>query len=490
MEHGDTVLVFFLYGLASFAMGLVIVVELHRAAPSPLAVALRSLAAFGILHGSAQWILMAQLIKTEGVTVEGNVAMRGLFLVLSALSALALLTFGVRLLAGVTGRLRWLRWLPWALVGLWVLGVLVPQAMASATETAMPSAQACMDCHADASAAYVTASRGWMTRVDIALRYLLFVPATLLAAAGLAAQGTRFRSIGLPGAARESGAAALTLVASAVVTGAVVPPGPYLPASVVNYATVTERIGFAPQLLWIVAAALLAVFVVRMLGVFEVERRRQLQGAVIEERERIGREMHDGLAQALGYVGMRSSMAEDLLDRHDVARARDVLASIQTAADEAYQDVRASILELRSSDVTERGLRACIEEYCEKFSLETGVPVAVDVEDPVSGRVSPLVELQLIRIVQEALANVRKHARAARASVRLGWRGGTCVLTVSDDGRGFEETQAGRTARPGTRFGLHTMRERAQGLGGSLRIETAPGRGTTIRAEIPRAEME
>ncbi len=486
MQHGDTVLVFFAYGLASFAMGLVIVVELRRAARSPLSVALRWLAAFGVLHGTAQWVLMAQLIETGGVTVEGSIVMRGLFLLLSALSAVALLVFGVRLLAGTSGRLRWLRWLPWALIGLWVVGVLLPQATAGA-EAVMPSERLCLDCHSDAAAAYVNASRGWVAGFDIALRYLLFVPAALLAAAGLGMQGLRFRSLGLPGAARESGGAALTLVASGIVTGAIVPPGPYLPASVVNYATVTARIGFAPQFLWILAACVLAVFVVRMLGVFEVERRQQLEAAVIEERERIGREMHDGLAQALGYVEMRSSVADELLERNDVASAREVIASIETAADEAYEDVRASILELRSSDVAERGLRPCIEEYCEKFALATGVAVAVDVADLGRRQLSPLVELQLIRIVQEALANVRKHAHAKHAGVRLRWEADAFVVAVSDDGRGFAPEA---TQRPGARFGLHTMRERAQGLGGSLRIETAPGRGTTIEATIPHAERE
>ncbi|MDE3102990.1 MAG: sensor histidine kinase [Chloroflexota bacterium] len=485
MRHGDMVLVFFAYGLASFAMGLVIVVVLSRAARSPLALALRWLAAFGILHGAAQWVLMAQLIETDGVTVQGSIAMRGLFLLLSGLSALSLLVFGVRLLAGTGARLRWLRWLPWTLVALWLAGVLLPQATAGA-DAALPSEVLCLDCHSDASAAYVSASRGWVAGIDIALRYLLFVPGALLAAAGLAVQGLRFRSLGLPGAARESGGAALTLVLSGIVTGAVVPPGPYLPASMLNYATVTARIGFAPQLLWIAAAAALAVFVVRMLGVFELERRQQLGAAVIEERERIGREMHDGLAQALGYVGMRSSVAEELLDHSNVTKAREVIASIGAAADEAYQDVRASILELRSSDVTERGLRACIQEYCEKFALETGLDVLVEVED---GRrqASPLVELQLIRIVQEALANVRKHAHADHVTVRLRWDGDACMVTVSDDGRGFAPEA---TQRPGARFGLHTMRERAQGLGGSLHVETAPGRGTTIVARVPHAERE
>lgn len=274
-----------------------------------------------------------------------------------------------------------------------------------------------------------------------------------------------------------------------MITGAVVPPGPFLPASLVNYATVTERIGFAPQLLWIVAAAVLAVFVVRMLGIFELERRRQLQAAVIEERERIGREMHDGLAQALGYVGMRSAVAEELLARRDVRGASDVVASIERAADAAYRDVRASILELRSSDVTLRGLRGCVEEYCEKFTLETGIPVEVVIDlDDAHHHPSAVAELQLIRIVQEALANVRKHARARNAVVRLRCAGTACHVTVSDDGRGFS---LDRTRRPGAHFGLHTMRERAQSLGGSLRIEAAPGRGTTVEAHVPHAaEME
>ncbi|MBI2324573.1 MAG: sensor histidine kinase [Chloroflexi bacterium] len=486
MEHADTVLVFFMYGLASFAMGLVVLVALRGAPGSPLADSLRSLAAFGLLHGAAQWILMSQLIKTGGVSVEGSVAMRGLYLLLSALSALALLRFGAQL-AG-SARLRWIRWAPWGLAAAWVLSVVLPQLVAPAVAAevrSLPQRETCLECHWDASAAYVTASRGWLNGVDITSRYLLVLPGSLLAAIGMVRQGRKFAALGLPGLARETGGAAAAFVVSALVAGLVVPPGPYPPASVLNYATVTDRIGFAPQILWVVGAAALAVFVVRMLGILTIERDRQLQAAVTTERERIGREMHDGLAQALAYVGLRSSLAHELLERRDLHGAEDAIGSIGSAVQDAYRDVRASILELRSADVGPGGLWQCVTEYCEKFSLETGIDVRLELQGGEHGHWSPLVELQLIRIVQEALANVRRHSGARHARVRLERRGDACVLSISDDGRGFSFD--GQTRRPGARFGLQTMRERAEGLGGELRIESTPGRGTVVTATVPHA---
>ncbi len=485
LEHSDTVLLFFLYGLASFAMGLVIVVELHGASPSKLATSLRSLAAFGLLHGLAQWVVMAHLIKTSGTTVEGGVALRGLFLFFSALSALALLHFGVQLIAETSERFRWMRWLPLGLIGLWLVSFSLPLASSPATaaeEMSAASAELCLDCHWLASPAYVTASRGWLTAVDIGSRYLLFLPGSLLAAVGMARLGRQFRALRLPRMARETSWAAGTFLASAFVVGLVVPPGPYLPASALNYATVTERLGFPPQVLWLVTATALTVFAVRMLSFFDMERRQQLQAAVVEERERIAREMHDGFAQAIGYIGLKSSLAEDLLVQHDVDAAGQAVAAIQNAADEAYRDVRASILALRSSDVSERGLATCLEDYCEKFALDTGIAVATDVAwDPT--RCWPLVELQLMRIIQEALANVRKHARAARVQVSLEQASAMCTLAVADDGRGF--SLADYAGPSGSRYGLKIMQERAQALGGTLRIDAAPGRGTTVHVTIP-----
>lgn len=484
MAHADTVLVFFVYGLASFTMGLIVLVELRRARASPLASSLRFLAAFGLLHGAAQWLVMASLVKTAGVTVGGNVAVRALFLVLSALSALALLRFGSQLLAGSSERMRWARWVPWSLMAIWLLSAFLPATAGAEMAAGAQDRQLCSDCHFEATSAYMAATRDPMSGMDIASRYLLFLPASLIAAAGLARQGARFKSGGFPRLARETALAAVALVASAVVWGLAVPPGPYPVASALNYATVNDRLGFAPQLLWVVAAGAVGLFVVRSLRIFEIEGRQQLREAVVEERERIGREMHDGLAQALGFVAMRSAQAEELLDQNDAPAARNVVASIGSAAQDAYRDVRASILELRSSDLVSGGLVHCLADYCEKLEAETGMRVRFEAQAGDAPHLLPVAELQLVRIAQEALANVRKHARAKEAVARLAWRDGLCVLSVSDDGAGFS---ASDVRRPGAHFGLRTMRERAQSLGGDLRVESVPGRGTTVTATIPHA---
>jgi signal transduction histidine kinase len=96
---------------------------------------------------------------------------------------------------------------------------------------------------------------------------------------------------------------------------------------------------------------------------------------------------------------------------------------------------------------------------------------------------APLVEVQLIRVVQEALSNVRKHARAARAGVRLERVGEFARLTIEDDGQGFDPTHVARGQWP--RFGLQSMRERVESVGGSFTIESTPGQGTKVTVQIP-----
>ena len=205
--------------------------------------------------------------------------------------------------------------------------------------------------------------------------------------------------------------------------------------------------------------------------------------AVRGERERIAREMHDGLAQVLGYVSTKSQAVTELLaaGRMDAARAQ--LSELTVAARSVYVDVREAILGLRSPIPPDRHLVGALEEYAARFSEASKIVTRVEAPHSVRGLVlAPDVEAQVFRIVQEALTNVRKHASARRVMVSLAAEGGSLRVQVEDDGHGMAP------APPPTdwpHYGLKTMQERAAMIGAELRLEAGQPHGTRVVLHVP-----
>ncbi|HEX9886831.1 MAG TPA: GAF domain-containing sensor histidine kinase [Longimicrobiales bacterium] len=208
--------------------------------------------------------------------------------------------------------------------------------------------------------------------------------------------------------------------------------------------------------------------------------------AVTEERERIGREMHDGVAQLLAYVNTKAQAVRVLLERGHTDGATERLDELAAAARDAYLDARAAILDLRTTLGPERPLTAELDGYAQRWQTLAQIPADVCVDPAV--RLAPQTEFQLLRIVQEALTNVRKHAEARSVRVAMRRNGDCVVTTVSDDGRGFDTLHPPRTGLP--RFGLSIMRERAESVGGELHIESAPDSGTCVTILVPGADPE
>ncbi|MBI3975555.1 MAG: HAMP domain-containing protein [Armatimonadetes bacterium] len=206
--------------------------------------------------------------------------------------------------------------------------------------------------------------------------------------------------------------------------------------------------------------------------------------AVLEERERIAREMHDGVGQVLGYVNTKAQALKALLDSEKIAEARAQLAQLEQAARELYADLREAILGLRTTTLSDRGLMPALQEYVRRFSELSGVVTALTVEgDPSRYVLSPTSELHLIRIIQEALTNVRKHSMARRAWVRFAERDEVVTIAVEDDGLGFDPTRLQAGVWP--KFGLQMMRERAEVIGGTLSIRSRDGSGTEVLVRLP-----
>jgi signal transduction histidine kinase len=203
--------------------------------------------------------------------------------------------------------------------------------------------------------------------------------------------------------------------------------------------------------------------------------------AIAQERLHIAHEMHDGIAQVLGYVNTKVQAATEYLRRGNSDEATAQLRELATSAREAYGDVREAIVDLRTLPEPDRKFADVLKDYISRWKEQTGISTHVTIDGQIE--IPAGAELQIVRIVQESLANVRKHAKATTATISIARRNGTILVTISDDGIGFNTGARNRSDFP--RFGLSTMRERAGSIGGKLEIDSTPGAGTTVRLEVP-----
>jgi len=205
---------------------------------------------------------------------------------------------------------------------------------------------------------------------------------------------------------------------------------------------------------------------------------RLLEEAREDEARRLARELHDSAGQELATVYLSLDRLADRAapaERREVQRVRATLARVE-------EQLRRIAHEFRPAALDDLGLTAALRQLVRSVSQRTGL--RVDLEIRRAQRLPARVETALYRIAQEALANVTRHAAASHASLRLVRAGGRLELVVRDDGAGFD-AEAWSSGRELSGIGLRVIRERAAGLGGSLAVRSAPGRGTELRLHIP-----
>jgi len=204
--------------------------------------------------------------------------------------------------------------------------------------------------------------------------------------------------------------------------------------------------------------------------------------AVMQERERLSRELHDGVAQLVADVLLRLDIIKDLVETNRQHEAEAELERLHEVADEIYEDIGESIAGLRTN-VAERGLIGALQNYADQFEERHQIPTSLRA-DEVADRLSPPAALQIFRFIQEALTNVRKHARAQEVTVSLAsMASGQLKIVVADDGQGFiPGNPKNGKARP---LGITSMRERIEALGGTFHVSSQPGSGTQVTATIP-----
>ncbi len=632
--------IYFFYGLAFFAMGLAVALESRRNSEIVLSRHLIWLAAFGIVHSLVEWADMFLMLPSAEPWQNALMLTRTLLL---PFSAILLIRFGIGLVSETGPLPDWLSFIP--------IIVLVPVSLLFAYALVVAFTQPNI-----------------ILGADVWSRYLLYFPGCLLTAFGFIRQWRGLRESGMHQARDLLFGAAAAFFFNAIVAGLVVPPALYGLAPWLNYDTVLNWSGVPVQVWRTITAVVVAFFVLRAMGVFELEREERLkvlraereqaqaaalsaqgtqreiaenwtnglvgitrqianlenvdevlgatvnltrqllssdtailamwnqsrtqldlkcfataQGiqmhnlpavsssiiidavrsgklfrfpadapsgsewqcpalkqkihaaavvpllfenqllgglwvsrvqalpfteadltgmerladqavialeyavmtarlqslAVTEERSRIAREMHDGLLQILGYLGVQLQTIQALNRQGNRNAVHLELEKTRESIGAAQADVRENVLSLRTTLAGDKGLVDALRDYVEEFQVQTNLQV-----DFVNGlhqapRLSPLAEAHLVRIVQEALTNVRKHACATQVQVRLSEWDQTLRMSVTDNGIGFSMTTIKN------HFGLQTMRERADSINGVLNLNSEPGLGTQVELALP-----
>jgi signal transduction histidine kinase len=200
--------------------------------------------------------------------------------------------------------------------------------------------------------------------------------------------------------------------------------------------------------------------------------------AALQERQRLARELHDSVSQALYGMSLGAHTAREALESSDPVQAKASIEYVLALAEVGLAEMRALIFELRPECLETEGLVAALTRQVAILRARYKLAVEADLAD------EPALSLEqkqaLYRIAQEALHNIIKHARASIVVLRLARQESEIVLEVRDNGRGFDPT----SLFPG-HLGLHSMRERATKMGGTLTIESPPGQGTCLRVQIP-----
>ncbi len=231
------------------------------------------------------------------------------------------------------------------------------------------------------------------------------------------------------------------------------------------------------------AYALLAIGMV--VGISHLRRKLIEQNAALAalgERERLSRELHDDLSQSVAAIGALASATSELLAQGRYRDAQVGLDRLRDAAGEAFLGLRQFITGLRVRPSEDHQFLSAVQDFARHFAERSGLGLQLDVpKDTEACQVTPLAEVQAIRIAQEALTNTTRHARARNLSIRVRPNGGFINIVFQDDGQGFDPS----VVNPSDHLGLQIMRERAELAGGRLEVASSPGDGTSITLALP-----
>lgn len=509
------IVIFAVYGLAFYSMGLALWIESGRASKLRFARSMRLLAAFGLLHGIHEWLDMVDCSCDNLFDITLPRWFFWIRLIILITSFVALIAFGEHMLHST--RDENLRWeILMGILLLYAVSAVLIQWVFKFDDT------------------------GWRIGMDALARYLLAIPGSLLACLALWQQRKVLLSGKLADYAIWFNPAIAALLLYGVFGQLFPANSPVFPSNFVNSDTFLEIFGFPVQLFRAVLACVIAICMIQILRILEVENRehvraierkqRQLEqqrqqeleslneellesrnetrrlleevrlsdkrrGAMLKhitsaqetERQRIARELHDDIGQVLTGLAMGLRGLTNIVE-HKPQISADRLMVLEKIATGAVRDLRHLINDLRPPQLDDMGLVAAIRSMVERIN-EREMPPYIAFH--VIGETIPLaseIEATLYRIAQEAITNAIKYAAASVVEVTINFD--DCTLTITDDGKGFDVEKTLQPRQDRKAWGLYGIMERANLIEGAVDIQSDIGAGTTIQIRISKLDEE
>jgi signal transduction histidine kinase len=478
----DIVLIFFVYGLAFFSMGIALSLETMRSPRLAERRVLRPLAIFGLLHGMHEWI---EILLLQGVWlgVPFPEQINWLRYALLVISFIPLIYFGLLMLVEPT---RGFGYPVTILIGMLCLYAIVLLSVTRLRPDLL------------------------LGPADTLARYFLAVPGGILAGLGLRKRAQQLEKEGRRDIARRFRWAALGFALYGV-TQIFVGPINMFPANLINSAVFVGIFGFPIQLVRAAMAVLVTVNLIQAIQVVDREREEQLLSAqqerlealeqvrqdleerealrrellrhtVIaqeEERGRIARELHDETAQFLTALSLNLATLRNLLPEQ--RQTLDLIDDLQSQTRQMSQGIYRLVHDLRPAQLDDLGLVPALQYLAEEEYKRAGLQVDLQVQGQ-RQRLDPLVETVFFRVAQEALTNVIRHAQCDQASLELAFDPKQVVLSVRDQGVGITTETADSPERG---WGLEGMRERVESIEGQLQISSPESGGTLVKVIVP-----
>lgn len=452
----NAIVVQFVYGLAFFVLGLAIALQSRQSSQLELARSLSWLAAFGFVHAFVEWGDLFIPLQSAYLSPNFITALEYLHLLLLGISFACLFEFGVALLEPLRHR-EWLHVTAAGLFAIWFFVAYFPLR------------------------SLIGDFQNWYNSGNALARYLLCLPGGLLAAYALRRHTfQRIAPMNVPDIVRAMRTAGVSLTVYALAAGLLAPPVNFFPGNVINADTFSRVFIITPPILRSLIGLVIAISTIRALEIFQVETARQIeaieeQQLLSGERERIGRELHDGALQKVYTAGLLIRSAQKLVPAESPLEGR--LATAVGVLDDAIGDLRQNLGALYTSKPSAARLGQALRSLAADPGFRSLIKIELDLDLPPSDGYSPEKISNILAVVQEALANTVRHAQARHVWIRAHRADGRLTLAIQDDGTGLPPQLA-------EGHGLHNMRDRAALLHGSVEVRTVE-KGTAVILDIP-----
>ncbi|MFT9487068.1 MAG: sensor histidine kinase [Tepidibacillus sp.] len=459
-------IIVFIYGFIFFLMGFGILLKNRQHSRFRLAKALHWLALFGIAHALADWGYFFIPIQKSYTSLETYVILRIIRIVINALSFMFLLQFGLSLWLETNKKWQWLKFLPFTIFLLWFVQLFLYRSYLS-----LPGDEI------------------WWIRVsDIWSRYLMAFPGALLSGYAIYLQKKEFIRFNHHQFLKVLNLSSYSLIFYGVAAGIIVPNGPVFMATFINSNLFFTKVGLPIELLRAISGLLMAIFILKIIQVFDMEYIQRIQEsektkAIFDERNRIAQDLHDGIIQSMYATNLQLEVVKHLVEK-DPKKASEKLVFCLSRRNHIISQIREYIGELKRVTESEQTLLERIEEIIDELDVKDKFHIKLDYR--YHGEELPIRTLyHLTLIIKEAISNVIKHAEASKLTINVYGKFDSIKLEIVDNGKGFTSNSKNDLDSLGKKQGLKNMKDRVKAIDGRIQIKSSKKNGTKISIQVP-----